>query len=115
MSTYLLLEDHWIGNNYLPAGSTQTTADIGGLLPTGWVPTPNVDPLDAAAVAAFYAAGPVLPGPTQLRPTTRWTRVPADFSSADFSGTDFYAGSAGNTWVLTGLGANTITYPAINI
>jgi hypothetical protein len=81
-STYRLLEDHAIAGTVLPAGTTQSTADVGGLLPVGRVPTPNVDPLDAPALAAFYAQGRVLPGPivTQFstigvsRPVTFWSR-----------------------------------------
>lgn len=57
-ATYYLLEDHWIGDVLLPAGTIQQTADIGGLLPAGWTPGPNVDPVDANAVAAYTAAGP---------------------------------------------------------
>jgi hypothetical protein len=58
MSKYRFLQDHHIGGLYYSAGSTASTADVGGLLPTAWVPTPNVDPLDTPAVNAFYAAGP---------------------------------------------------------
>src|SRR4029077_10596844 len=103
MSTYVLLQDHWIGTNFLPAGSTQSTADVGGLLPVGWVPTPNVDPIDAAAVTAFYKAGPQFPGLTQVKPATYWALGLADFSPADF-GRDFY--TASSSWGLTGLGSN---------
>ena len=115
MSTYLMLEDHYINNQYLVAGTTQTTADVGGLLPANWAPTPNVDPLDTPAVAAFYAAGPADSGVIYTKPVTYWKRLPADFSTADFSGADFYVGMGSRSWVLTGLGANTGVYPQVNI
>jgi hypothetical protein len=80
MSSYYLLADHAIGAYVLSAGSSQSTADAGGLLPTGWSPSNNVDPLDAGALAAFYANGPCLPSlfrPTQAvkPPKTFWQRT----------------------------------------
>jgi hypothetical protein len=58
MSVYRMLQAHCIAGVYFDAGSIASTADVGGTLPTNWVPTPNVEPLDTAAVNAFYAAGP---------------------------------------------------------
>jgi hypothetical protein len=58
ISTYRFFQDAYIGGLYFQAGSVASTQDVGGLLPTGWSPGPYVDPLDAGAVAAFYAAGP---------------------------------------------------------
>jgi len=52
-----MLEDYWTGSQYLQAGTIQTTADLGGALPLNWVPNPNVDPVDAGAVAAYSAVG----------------------------------------------------------
>jgi hypothetical protein len=85
MSQYRFLTDHSIGGFYYQAGTTAFTADvIGGSLPAGWVPSGGVDPLDAGALAAFYAAGPqgpLVPSRTQFTginvvpPTTRWTPV----------------------------------------
>lgn len=113
MSKYLLLEDHYINGQYLLAGTTQSTLDVGGLLPTGWIPTPNVDPLDTAAVAAFYAVGPVQAGLVYVKPTTYWTRLLfIDFSPADFNPIDFATADSNNPWGLTGLGSN---LPPINI
>jgi hypothetical protein len=57
VSTYRFFQDAYVANQYFPAGSTAATSDVGGLLPAGWVPGPYVDPLDTAAVNAFYAAG----------------------------------------------------------
>jgi len=55
VAQYYLLED--FGDD-LYAGTVQTTADVGGRLPAFWVPSPNVDPIDQAAIAAYFAAGP---------------------------------------------------------
>jgi hypothetical protein len=95
MATYRLLEDHFVGRaggTLLQAGQVVTT---GVELPAGWVPTPNVDPLDTDAVNAFYAVGPVMPGPVRAQwstiavpaPTTYWTRLQSGM------------------WALTALGA----------
>lgn len=116
MSTYLMLEDHYINGQYMLAGTTQSTADVGGLLPTGWVPTPNVDPLDTAAVNAFYAAGPVISGSINIKPITYWAQIrTSDFSPANFSSIDFATNVLSNTWSLTGLGSNRSLYAPISI
>ena len=101
MSVYRLLQDHYINGNYLSAGSTQSTADVGGLLPFGWSPTPSVDPLDTPAVNAFYAAGPAQLlifefGALSYQvkpPKTYWRSTPI-------------AGSPFLSWQLTGLGSS---------
>jgi hypothetical protein len=105
MSKYRLLEPHYVANQYLEAGTTQSTADVGGILPTGWLPTNNVDPLDLPAVNAFHAAGPQRPGLARgqfgfvASPATYWvaTQLPGLYRS----------------WQLVGLGAAlpTITLP----
>jgi hypothetical protein len=56
-ATYYLLQDLYINEHYLPAGTIQTTLDLGGVLPVNWVPNPNVDPVDANAIAAYRAVG----------------------------------------------------------
>lgn len=56
-ATYYLLEDLYINDQYLPAGTIQKTADLGGSLPVNWEPNPNVDPVDDNAIAAYTAAG----------------------------------------------------------
>jgi hypothetical protein len=62
MSKYYFLSDHSIGGQYYPAGTIASTADvIGGTLPLNWTPSGSVDPLDASALAAFYAQGPQQP------------------------------------------------------
>jgi len=97
---YLMLEDHYVNGNYIQAG---TTTDTASLLPSGWVPTPNVDPLNTSAVLAFYNAGPMLAGLIRVQwvgiigptpPVTYWTPV-------------------GKQWGLTGLGKNRATYPLV--
>jgi hypothetical protein len=65
MASYRFNVDHSIGQFYYPAGTIASTADSGGTLPTGWVPSPNVDPLDNAAVTAFFAAGAASGFPAQ--------------------------------------------------
>jgi hypothetical protein len=84
MAAYRLLEDHYIGGRLLPAGSVVSDVGAGAQLPSGWVPTPNCEPLDASALTAFYAAGPILPGPIRQqfttqpvpRPATHWAKQP---------------------------------------
>jgi hypothetical protein len=117
MSKYLMLEDHYVNGQYLPAGTIQSTIDIGGLLPIGWIPTPNVDPLDTSAVAAFYAAGPARSGLIYIDPTTYWITIstPADFSPVDFSPVDFSTNSTSHSWGLTGLGSNHSIYVPVYI
>jgi hypothetical protein len=81
MSTYRFLQDHYVNGVTYQAGTTASTFDAGGTLPTGWVPTGQVDPLDNAAVTAFYSAGPQLNGAIKTQwsglsvaaPVTRWT------------------------------------------
>ena len=99
MAVYRFLQDHSIGGLYYSVGTTASTQDVGGTLPTSFVPTPNCDPLDAPAVAAFYAAGPLRPVLFQPGrsfqtppPKTFWiaTAVP---------------GSGFTSYQLTGLGA----------
>jgi hypothetical protein len=58
MASYLFLQPAYVGDRFYDAGGVYATSDAGGTLPIGWEPNPNVDPLDAAAVDAFYARGP---------------------------------------------------------
>ena len=97
MSTYRFLADHYTEAGFVQAGSVASTADVGGILPTGWQPTGAVDPLDAPAVAAFYAMGPQVGWPIRQQwagigvspAVTRW--ISSNPDSREF--------------VLTGLGA----------
>jgi hypothetical protein len=66
VSTYRMLADHLIpvgGGMIVSAGTTQSTQDVGGLLPTNWTPSNSVDPQDTSAITAFFNAGPqIFPG-----------------------------------------------------
>jgi hypothetical protein len=83
VSQYRMLSDHSIRGFYYQAGDVASTADVGGTLPTGWVPSNNVDPLDPAAVTAFWTAGFQPLGPvlnhwsfvTVAPPITAWIPV----------------------------------------
>ena len=96
MSTYRFLQYHYVNGVTYLAGTTAATFDAGGTLPTGWLPSGAVDPLDAPAVNAFYAVGPQVCGSIKTQwsglsvaaPVTRWT--PA---------------GPNQQYVLTGLGA----------
>jgi hypothetical protein len=72
MSTYRFIQDAYVGTQYFYAGTTASTADVGGQLPAGWIPGPCVDPLDTPAINAFYAAGPYA---TPLA-RTQWVNLP---------------------------------------
>lgn len=99
MSTYRFCSDHVVGAFFYPAGTTAQTADVGGSLPVGWPPSAQCDPLDAAAVQAFWNVGPQLLGPVIGRwvgqsvapPITRWT--------------DYRWPNVFREFVLTGLGS----------
>jgi hypothetical protein len=59
MSRYRFLSAHFINNRRYDPGEVASTSDIvGGSLPLNWIPTPAAEPLDAAAVSAFWYAGP---------------------------------------------------------
>lgn len=119
-ASYRLLQDHYLSNQLVPAGTTITEGD--GICPIGWVPTPNVDPLNTQAVQNFYNAGPQQGGLIRQQftptvgspflpigpPVTYWLNV------GGFSG-GFSPGFMGGIplWQLTGLGANILTYPPV--
>ena len=63
MSSYRFLADHSISQNYYQAGTTASTADVGGTLPQSWTPSNMVDPLDTAAVTAFLQRWPATAWP----------------------------------------------------
>jgi hypothetical protein len=98
MALYHFLCDLSLTGFFYPAGSCAYTAHAGGTLPEGWVPTPAVEPLDAAALAAFYAIRPAIPPVArQFDPQTYWVVT---------------HGEVHDRWTLTGLGAD---LPAINM
>jgi hypothetical protein len=99
MSQYRFLQDASIGQFYYSAGTTASTADVGGTLPTNWLPNGDVDPLDTAAVTAFYNRGPQSLGLVRAQFTTQPCGPPATYWSATPIGDV-------TKWQLTGLGAN---------
>ena len=103
MAQYRLLTDHYIGR-YLEAGSTVRT---GGELPSNWIPTPDVDPLDAAAIQAFWQAGPRinLPAPSNIR--TRWVNETVAAPAVHWQSI------GGGFYQLTGAGASLGSRPAM--
>lgn len=95
MASYRLLEDHYIGQTQLLAGTIVTDTGPGAVLPSGWVPTPNCDPLDSGALTAFYAEGPVLPGLIRAQWTGLSVAPPVTY----------WAKQQNGQYKLTGLGA----------
>jgi hypothetical protein len=81
LSQYRFLSAHFINNRYYAAGETAFTRDVvGGSLPLNWVPTPAAEPLDPAAVSAFWSAGPWVNSQIDLfqaPPATYFAPVPA--------------------------------------
>ena len=103
MSQYRFLTDHSIGGFYYQAGTTAFTTDvIGGSLPLNWVPSGGVDPLDAPALAAFFAAGPQGPLVASRTQFTGINVVPPITAWRPVAGTQ----SPNRLYRLTGLGAN---------
>jgi hypothetical protein len=96
MAQYRALQDIWDGTQIILAGTTFTIAD-------NWVPPAAVDPLDAPAVTAFFAAGPQICGLIRAQwanqfvgpPQTKWVE----------------ANPALQLFKLTGLGAGLGTKP----
>jgi hypothetical protein len=96
-ATYRLLEDHYINDVLLEAGTTVTDTGAGAQIPVGWKPTLNCEPLDSGGLAAFYAQPPGLAGLVRAQWTTQavnpavtyWVATPGPVTS----------------WSLTGLGS----------
>jgi hypothetical protein len=107
MATWRFLSDHWINNQIIEAGSTQNDGP-NGLLPSGWLPTFGVDPIDQAAIQAFWNAGPsaFVQGYLALLPFSRWQNAPIAkplIFWVEF-GTPLDPGS--QAYILTGAGAS---------
>ena len=83
---FRFLSDHYINDRTISAGEIVE-------MPSDWVPSNAVEPLDAEAVEAFWRAGPQQRGAIRIVPTTYWLAAPIPGSSA-------------RRWTLTGLGAN---------
>jgi hypothetical protein len=95
MSQYRFLQDAYVGQYFL-AGTTAATADVaGGTLPIGWTPSVCVDPLDTAAVNAYWAAGPQLLGLVRQQ----WSTIPVT------PPVTYWRAVGGGQYQLGGLGA----------
>jgi hypothetical protein len=84
------LQDYFDGSGYYQAGTVAT-------MPANWIPTVNCDPLDTAAVNAFFAAGPKLTGLVRQQWSTVFVAPPV---------TRWIPGPGAWQWSLTGLGAS---------
>ena len=105
LAKYRLLQPHYFATGYFAAGTVVTA---GFEVPGTWVPTLAVDPLNASAAAAFYAAGPRALSYEDLN---QWARGnPQDqfggTSSAVIPRPVTFWKQTGNFYSLTGLGAN---------
>jgi hypothetical protein len=84
MAIYRFTQDMSVGQFYYPAGSIASTSDVGGTLPSNFIPSAACDPQDAAAIAAFLAAGPQNPvlsrpqfsGVPVAQAQYKWTATP---------------------------------------
>jgi hypothetical protein len=75
MAQYHLLDDIYVNNQLIEKGQIVSDTGPGALLPANYVPTAAFDPIDADAIAKFWAAGPIIEyaAPTLIR--SRWTNV----------------------------------------
>ena len=78
MASYRFLQDAYVNGFYITAGDVASTADVGGTLPINFLPPAACDPLDASAVAAFFAAGVQLLTLVRTAPATYWAPVAND-------------------------------------
>lgn len=99
-SRYRLLTDHYINGNYFFASEVVSQDDV---LPSYWVPSIDVEPLNAGATQDYYDAGPDLGAVVR----TQWTQLPVPRPV-----TYWYEVSP-NLWALSGLGSDQSVYPPI--
>ena len=92
MAQYRFLADCFVGQSHVLAGTTVSMAD-------DWVPHGNCEPLDAAALNAFYRAGPQSPGLIRPQWTGQVVNLPVTYWQ-------IVPGTSPTMWRLTGLGAN---------
>lgn len=100
VARYRLLKDHYISGNYIQASEIVSEGDS---IPSSWIPSINVEPLNTPATQAYYDAGPDLGAVVR----TQWTQLPVPRPV-----TYWYEVSS-NLWALTGLGADQSIYPPI--
>jgi len=74
MAIYYLLTDLYVSDQELLAGTTQATMDSGGVMPPGWPPPADVDPVDNDALAEYFQAGPRPRGLIRQQ----WTQFPVN-------------------------------------
>jgi len=98
MALYRFLSDCSVGQFVYPAGTEASTSDAGGTLPANFPPNGNMEPLDQAALTAFYSQGPQSLGLVRAQWTTQAVNPPATY----WKGT---ATAGATSWQLTGLGA----------
>jgi hypothetical protein len=100
LAKYRFLQDAVdINGIYYQAGSIASTADVGGTLPAGWIPPAAVDPIDAAAIQAFWNAGPQQLGLCRQQWNGIGVAPPAIYW------TSFPPGGGTQPMILTGAGA----------
>ena len=95
---FRFLKDHFINNQFVPAGTIRTMFQI-----DNWTVTPDVEPLDLPATNSFYDQGPQLGGVIN----NQWTLFNVPFPKTYwFQSSPFF-------WALSGLGADQTAYPPI--
>jgi hypothetical protein len=97
MARYRFLADAYVGERHYLAGDVAE-------MPDDWVPHGNCEPLDTAALKAYYAVGPQTAGLNRQQ----WSTVPVSAPVTYWRATPLPAvpGARGLTsWQLTGLGA----------
>jgi hypothetical protein len=100
MALYRWLQDGFVAGYYYQAGDIASTANVGGTLPNTFIPPGAVDPLDSAAVTAFFAAGPAATPLMRAQWATQFVAPPV---------TRWTPGPGANQVQLTGLGAGLVT------
>jgi hypothetical protein len=90
MAGYRWLQDGYVNGTYYHAGDIMQTAD-------DWVPSGALDPLDAAAITAFFNAGPQPAPLARAQWSTQFVAAPAVYWRC--------VDPSANTYQLTGAGA----------
>ena len=96
LGKFRFLADHYVNEQFIGAGEVHEMFDP-------WVPTSDVEPLDATSTAKFYAQGPSLGSLVRTQFTTMY--------NATFVVT-YWRQIGSSYWALTGLGAS---YPPMSV
>lgn len=99
---YFLLRPHFVNDVYIDQWTTVTD---GVEVPANWVPTMEVDPLNQAAVDAFYAAGPRPQPQSSLLDMQNWNQRAPGNPNVWHKPVTFWF-QRGNFWFLSGLGSS---------